>query len=106
MPELGPYFVTTKELAIIQAAHVVVVEWFQNPGRRSFRETILTRAETTLGQFDLAAGDYPAFRRVANLIRTGRGHPDTNPAPLIAGTRDHPDFVIAWDWQDDPAGAG
>jgi hypothetical protein len=104
MPELGPYFVTDKELAIIQAAHLVVVEWFQNPGRRSFRETILRQAQTTLVRYELTAGDYPAFRRVAHLIRTGQGHPESNPGPLIATTRDYPDFAIARDWQDDPGG--
>jgi hypothetical protein len=91
MPELGSYFVTDKELAIIQAASVVVVDWFQNPGRRPFREMVLARAEPTFLRFGLEPSDYPAFRRVANLIRTGGGHPTDNPEPLAAATQDLPE---------------
>jgi hypothetical protein len=95
VPELGNSFVTGHELAIIQAASVVVVDWFRDHERRAFRETILRQAQPVLLQYGLTAGDYPAFRRVANLIRTGRGHPTDNPEPLIAATRDLPDIGIA-----------
>jgi hypothetical protein len=97
MPELGSHFVTDTELAIIQAASAVVIDWFRDHDRRSFRQTILERAKPALLQYGLTASDYPAFRRVANAIRTGQGHPDTNPGPLIVATRDLPDLSIPWE---------
>jgi hypothetical protein len=75
----------------------VAVEWFQDDERPSFKETILGRARPILIQHGLTASDYPAFRRVANLIRTRQGRPDSNPAPLIAATRDLPDISINLD---------
>jgi hypothetical protein len=97
MSHLGSYFVTDKELAIIQAARAVVVDWLQAPVRRPFRESVLRQADPVLLHYGLTAGDYPAFRRVANLIRTGKGHPTENPAPLIAATRDLPDNLVTLD---------
>jgi hypothetical protein len=97
MPEISDQFVTERELAIIEAAYVVVMEWIRDHQRRSFRQTILERAKPALVQYGLTASDYPAFRRVANAIRTGQGHPDTNPGPLIVATRDLPDISITWE---------
>jgi hypothetical protein len=97
MAELNGHWVTDRERAIIETAHWVVIEWFRDHHRKSFRTTILQRSRSALTDAGLAPSDYPAFRRVANAIRTGRGHRDSNPGPLIALFRDDPDHVLVWE---------
>jgi hypothetical protein len=105
MPDLDGDPITDRERAIIEAAHWVVIEWFHDHHRESFRTTILQRSRSALTDADLAPSDYPAFRRVANLTRTGQGHPTENPEPLIAATRDLPDISLMVEEEGDAHGS-
>jgi hypothetical protein len=93
MIELAGFEATRHEVTIINAATDLVSDWLQEPNRRRFREALRILAEHQLPHYGLAPADYPAVRRVANLIRTGQGHPTDNAGPLIAAVRDHPDHL-------------
>jgi uncharacterized protein YjiS (DUF1127 family) len=94
MIELAGFQVTRHEVTIINAATDLVSAWQQEPKRRPFREALRRLAEDQLSHYGLTPADYPAIRRVANLIRTRQGHPTDNAAPLIAAVRDHPDHLV------------
>ena len=99
MPELNGHPVTDRELAIIQVASIVVADWLRDPNRKSFRGSILSQSIPLLGRIGPDADDYPAFRRVANAIRTGQGHVSANPGPLIAAVRGELGILI---WRPPP----
>jgi hypothetical protein len=70
------------ETVIFNAQHFVA-EWLRNPARRPFRESVESAIRFRYADTLTSDGEREAFRRVANAIRTGRGHASANPAPLL-----------------------
>jgi hypothetical protein len=73
---------STTETILFSAQHFVA-EWLRSPARRPFREAVETALRFRYSDTLNSEREQEAFRRVANAIRTGRGHASSNPAPLL-----------------------
>ena len=68
---------------IITYAHEFVTDWLRNPKRRPFSEALRQAEQTFTGSLPDTDLQRTVFRQVANAIRVGHGHIDTNPRPLV-----------------------
>ena len=75
---------TDREWGILITAQLIVDQWLCNPRRPSFARLLTTAERRHLRSLELTERERLLFRRVATAIRTGRGHLEANPAPLLA----------------------
>ena len=76
------------EFSILLAAQRFVDAWRRSPGRGPFSRAVTEASNLCWTGPEIPAAERVAFIRVANAIRIGRGHAETNAEPLLAILRD------------------
>jgi hypothetical protein len=71
------------DVHLIQHAQAFVDAWRRDHGRRPFHEAVVAEEHAGLGELLDSERRRVAFRTVANAIRVGSGHAETNPEPLL-----------------------
>ena len=75
---------TAAERDLLTAAHDMVIEWFRDFHRLPFDRAVAQATHIHNQVTPMTERDREQFRRVANAIRLGDGHIETNPGPLLA----------------------
>ena len=71
------------DTTIIAHAHEFVTSWRRNPKRGPFTDALRDAEHALLDPVLASDLHRKAFRQIANAIRVGYGHIETNPRPLV-----------------------